>query len=127
MKRQEWGVDAIVASTAVRTMQTAVLVRDNLFVEHAAPEDVHTNSGLYNCALSSWFEVVEQFPDKWDDVLVVGHNPAVQSLISRTAGGPVPVVVATIADIRLPSWNELVGGGRAAGVYIPGGQNLLEA
>lgn len=124
MRRRGWGVDAIVASTAVRTMQTGLLVRDALFADHASPEELHTDAKLYNCSPKAWSEVVAGFPNDWDDVLVIGHNPAVQEIVSRTAGLSVPITVGTVSDLRISEW-VMLESGSVAGVFLPDGQDLL--
>lgn len=124
MRRRGWGVDAIVASTAVRTMQTGLLVRDALFADHASPEELHTDAKLYNCSSNTWSEVVAGFPNDWDDVLVIGHNPAVQEIVSLSAGQSIPITVGTVSDIRISDW-AMLKSGSVVGVFLPDGQDLL--
>ena len=100
------GVDAIVSSTAVRAMQTAVAVRDNLFPEHACEADIHTSAVLYNASAAQWLETIAALDAGWDDVLMVGHNPAVAHLAVSLSERPLPVPPGTILDIRLPAWDR---------------------
>ena len=115
------GVDAIISSTAVRAMQTAVCVRDALVPGHAAPVEFHTVTRLYNAPVAAWREVVAGLSEAWDDVLMVGHNPAVASIAAASGGEPVAVPPATVIDLRLPSWTSLLAEGtRLAAVWRPG-------
>lgn len=110
------GVDAVLSSTAVRAMQTAVHVRDRLFPEDASPADIHTDATLYNGAVPAWRAAVAGLAEDWDDVLIVGHNPAVALLAAELHGGVISVTPATVLDVRLQDWAAFAEGGVDAGL-----------
>ncbi len=74
-------VDLIVASTAVRALTTAQLVREEL----GALELVEREQ-VYGAGLSSLLETVAGFPDSAACVLLVGHNPGLEELAAQLSG-----------------------------------------
>lgn len=126
MRDQGWRIDAVVASDAVRTLQTAEHVIESFAALSAAGLSVQAVPRLYNAPMSMYFETICEFAADWESVLVVGHNPAVADVMARAAGRPVSVVTATTADIQLSSWCALADTGTASAIYLPGGRNALE-
>ena len=112
------GVDAIVSSSATRAMQTAVCVRDDLTAASAAPVEFHTADDLYNGRPDDWAAMTARLAEGWDDVLMVGHNPAVAEIASRLCDDVVGCPPATVIDARLDDWASLFTA-RVAAVWRP--------
>lgn len=126
LRRQNWTVDAIIASDAKRTLETARLVHENLLTGAETAASVNPVSALYNAPMSAYFDYLAELDNSLDAVLIVGHNPAIGDLISRAAGRPVSVVTGTIADIVVPAWSDLADRGETSAVYTHDGRNLLD-
>ncbi len=74
-------VDGIVSSDAARARQTAELAAKAAGfrgrIEH--------EPDIYYAELDSLLKVVRKLPDKWDCVLLVGHNPGFEDLSAALA------------------------------------------
>ena len=95
----------VLTSTAVRTRDTAHLVR---FVANfsATIEEV---PALYHAELRTFVAVVSRVPRQFDSVLVVGHNPGLADWLSRLTGCQDELPTASLAHIVLPikNWMDL--------------------
>ncbi len=72
-------INLIVCSAAKRTTQTARILADKLGY---AQNDILNEFDLYNCTTQEAIDVIRHLNDKYDTVLLIGHNPAVTSLVS---------------------------------------------
>jgi len=62
---------------------------------------------LYAASASQLLGVVRALPDEVDTVVLVGHNPGVEDLVSLLTGEPVPMPTSALAVIRLAdSWSS---------------------
>jgi phosphohistidine phosphatase len=69
--------DAIVSSDARRAMDTAVPIAETLGLSNTA---IHQEPELYHAGSDHILDIVRQFPDQWNQVMVVGHNPGFTEL-----------------------------------------------
>lgn len=97
--------DLIISSTASRARSTAKRVAKAMgyggdFIE--TPE-------LYFTSLEEELAVVEAVPDSVESVMIVGHNPLFEDLVSRFAGQFVRMPTAALAclDLETDSWAEI--------------------
>ncbi len=79
-----WLPDRILCSTARRAQETLALARESWPTTPPIPQsDLAT---LYLAAPSRILEIVRRQPDEAERLLIVGHNPGLQSVVSRLAG-----------------------------------------
>ncbi len=102
-------IDLIVASSALRTVQTAQIVRRGL-TDQATPRLVTLRS-LY---LAEREELVEQLAaaaSGYQSVLLVGHNPGLSTLACWLAPAIAPASLATasalITSLNIAAWIDL--------------------
>ena len=78
--------DLVLCSSALRTRQTL----EGVAAGFADPgPGIEIEDGLYNATAGEMLERIRAVPDAVDSVLVIGHNPATQSLAVLLAGaGP---------------------------------------
>ena len=108
----------VLCSPARRTRET---------LEGVAPGgEVLIEPGLYSASASGIIERLRQIPEEIESVMVIGHNPALQTLVVRLAGANEAVPAGSeLADVQLKfptgalatlaldcGWGEL-GPGRA--------------
>ncbi|MEM9554169.1 MAG: histidine phosphatase family protein [Acidobacteriota bacterium] len=113
-----WRPDAIVASTAVRTRDTAELARGAGF----ADVPLRLEASLYDAALSTAVELVRGQDDAASTLLVVGHEPTVSELVATcVGGGRVRMVTAAVAAIELEvtRWRNVVAGSGMLRFLLP--------
>jgi len=98
--------DRTVASSSVRTQQTAELV-----ASVAAPSSVSTLlNNLYNGSADAFVSAIARECDPEESsVLVVGHNPGIAELMCEWAGQILPVPPATLIVFQTEAsqWSDL--------------------
>jgi phosphohistidine phosphatase len=74
--------DLLVASAAVRTLQTARLLHEQVF----AATPLVTEQSLYLATAEVLFDYLRGLDDRFTSVLVVGHNPGISDCCALLAG-----------------------------------------
>ena len=109
----------ILCSSAHRAVETAARVSAALPV----PPRLQVEGELYMAAVPALLERLAQLPDAESAVLVVGHNPGIQTLALRLAredacdqharmASQFPAASLAILALAVPCWAELERGGR---------------
>lgn len=126
-----WLPDRILCSTARRTRETLALASAAWPDIHAMP--VSELAGLYLAPPSRLLEIVRRQPDEAHRLLLIGHNPGLQTFVGRLAGhgaleprAAIEAKFPTAALARLTfeadSWRELAWGqGALADYHTPRG------
>ena len=98
--------DQVIASAACRANQTASIVTNELALE----TDILETRDLYLSDYDAYLEQVSYLPNDVETVLVIGHNPTMESLIYLLSGESVSMPTAAIAVIQLPidTWSDQV-------------------
>jgi phosphohistidine phosphatase len=109
----------ILCSSARRAVETAERVGAAL----PAPPRLEVEGELYMGAAASLLERLAQLPDAESDVLLVAHNPGIQTLALRLAresaprqharmASQFPAASLAILALAAPCWAEVERGGR---------------
>jgi phosphohistidine phosphatase len=118
MRRKKIEPDLVLSSPAERARQTASLV-----VEHGRlPAETRYDERIYEADVARLLEVVSEIGDAVEEVLLVGHNPGLEELLSRLTGANERMPTAALACIELNAeeWSKLRGaGGRLAWLVKP--------
>ena len=103
--------DQVIASAACRASQTASIVANELALE----SDILETRDLYLSGYDTYLEQVSYLPNYVETVLVIGHNPTMESLVYLLSGESVSMPTAAIAVIQLPidTWSDQVTAGSA--------------
>ena len=98
--------DQVIASAACRANQTASIVTNELALE----TDILETRDLYLSDNDAYLEQVSYLPNDVETVLVIGHNPTMESLVYLLSGESVSMPTAAIAVIQLPidTWSDQV-------------------
>lgn len=98
--------DLIISSTAVRTETTANLVAEACKYKG---EIVFDNS-LYNAEPIDVLNLLSKCSDRYNSILLVGHNPTVEEIIEMLTGSP-EITMSTCAlahlTITIEKWTDL--------------------
>lgn len=100
--------DLILKGPAQRTMQTADFIASSLPVKEERME-----ASIYESTLQNLLELVNQLPDTCGNVLIIGHNPGISSLLAYlTDDFQLPLLPGMMAVITfdLPEWKMLSKG-----------------
>jgi phosphohistidine phosphatase len=95
----------IISSPAKRAKQTAVLVKE--IAEVSKP--VTFDERIYEASPLALFNLIREFDEKLESVLIVGHNPGFENLVRMLTGEPVAMPTAALARINLniENWHDL--------------------
>jgi phosphohistidine phosphatase len=106
LRNKELIPDYVVSSTALRARSTADLVAESCgYVGEVALEQA-----LYQAKPKDYISVLEQLPDRYKRVMVVGHNPTIEDTIEMLIGSSDIVMrPSTLAHLDLPitKWSDL--------------------
>ena len=100
-------VDMIISSPAARALATAELMAGQLGYPL---EQIHTNEELYMASVRTFLQVVNQLKNDWQQVLMVGHNPAINYLGEYLSGaevGHMPTGSVMIIGFETDNWAEV--------------------
>ena len=73
----------IVTSDAARTLETAKLLAEGLQLTHTI---VIPNSRIYLAKCRDLSQIIEEFDDQYDCIMLVGHNPGIPALAEYLTG-----------------------------------------
>jgi phosphohistidine phosphatase len=115
----ELNVDLLLPSPACRAFTTAEVFAEKLNLP------VQTDERIYNAACADLLERVQSLDDRFNIVVLVGHNPGMTDLLNSLVEGPeqeMPTCSFTV--IELPGWRDAApGAGRLIYRTCPKGQS----
>lgn len=97
----------IMSSPAKRAIDTAYIFAEEL--QYKA-EDIVQNDTLYFSGMPQVLEVIQQIDDKFDDVLVFGHNPDTLDLVNTLSPNDfenVPTAGVACIQFDVDSWQDI--------------------
>ena len=86
MAQNKFLFNYIVSSPAVRAVQTAHLVAEQIKYD---TEKIFLNEEIYEASVRTLLNVINNFKDEWKSVLLVGHNPSVTYLAEYITGAEI--------------------------------------
>ena len=111
--------DLMLSSTARRAHDTAQAVAD----ESGFDKPIELNQDLYMSEPACYLDILQSLPDSVSRVLVVGHNPDLEALLTLLTDVSEHMTTAALAQIDLPisSWQELneATDGRLRNLWAP--------
>ena len=98
----------VISSPAKRAKQTAVLVKE--LAEIAKP--IKFDERIYEASPLTLFNLIREFDDKYESVLIIGHNPGFENLVRLLTGEAVSMPTAALAriNLKIEKWSELETG-----------------
>ena len=108
IRKRDLRVDLIISSPAARARQTAALVRESARLT----ADLLFDERVYEADAARLLEVVTQAADSADALMLVGHNPGMEELLTFLTGDGRSMPTAAMACIALDveEWAEVRGG-----------------
>jgi phosphohistidine phosphatase len=96
----------IITSPALRTKTTA-----EIFADHLLLSDPQINKDIYEASQQTWLKVINQLPDQYDFIAIVGHNPGVSQILYYLTGEINEVHTSTVAliDFETDDWASVSG------------------
>ena len=105
LREQDLVPDLIITSSARRARDTAGAVADQSGYEG----EVKVEESLYAAPPEAYIEVLAAADDRYERILVIGHNPGLEELLETLASEREALPTAAIAqvDLSIQSWQEL--------------------
>ena len=105
LRKQDLVPDRIISSTAKRARNTATAVAKACHCE----DKVELTQEFYHAGPGSYLTVLQNASDNDQRVMVVGHNPGMEALVTHLTGRIETMPTAAIAHVALPieQWTEL--------------------
>jgi phosphohistidine phosphatase len=111
--------ELIISSTAERALTTAELVAQASGYEN----EIRTTRQLYHAAPEAYLEQLQQLPDEYGRVMVVGHNPGLEELLEQLTNAGEFMPTAALAHVELPikQWADLddTTEGKLVNLWLP--------
>ena len=97
--------ELILSSTAKRARATVELVAE----ESNYQGEIEYSRDLYAAEAEATIAILAELPEKYDFVMVVGHNPGLEQLLEELTGEYQPLPTAALAQVTMPiqNWAEL--------------------
>ena len=96
----------IISSTALRAKTTAELVAKGCSYQG----DIVLNQSLYEAKTKDYLSILHTLPDKYNSLLIVGHNPTVEDIIQMLTDSVDVVTIPSgvLAHLSLPieKWSD---------------------
>jgi phosphohistidine phosphatase len=101
----------ILSSTAVRSRQTAELILETINEQVGITPPVNYLDELFMAEPPEMYAALQTLPDDYERVMVIGHNPGMETLLQLLSNRIESLPTAVIAHLVLPiqRWSELHG------------------
>lgn len=105
LRAQSLVPEVILASSAVRTLETAKLLGEAA----GFAGEIIARSDLYLAPAAQYVALMNDLHAEYNSVLLLGHNPGMQHLVSTLADSDLKMPTAALACFALPtkSWSDL--------------------
>jgi len=94
----------VISSPALRTLTTA-----NIFAEHLSLQQPHTDKKIYEADQGTLITVVNELPDDYDFIALVGHNPGISELFYYLTGQMKDMETCALAliEFAMAEWDDI--------------------
>jgi phosphohistidine phosphatase len=65
---------------------------------------------VYGAEMTALLELISRIPKRYDDVMIVGHNPSLTELASHIAGEPIAMSTCSLmkASFEFKNWAKVL-------------------
>jgi len=97
--------NSIIASSAVRALSSAGIVRNILHIT----ENIRETELLYSASISEYIDILKSHKESISTILIVAHNPTISGFISRITGKHIGMGTGNLCSIELniEKWSEI--------------------
>jgi phosphohistidine phosphatase len=98
-------IDFVLSSPAKRAKQTAILAKESGGISC----EINYDEKIYEASAMRLLHIVSEIDDKFESVLLVGHNPGLEELIRVLTGKIQVMPTATLAKngLNIEKWTEI--------------------
>jgi len=100
-------LDLIVSSNAIRAITTAQIIANKLDMKRT---NFLIDPLVYGLEISALLELISQIAKRYDEVMIVGHNPSLTDLASHIAGEPILMPTCSLmkASFDFKDWRKIM-------------------
>jgi phosphohistidine phosphatase len=106
--------DFIISSSALRARTTAEIVAEEC--EYKGEEKIALERSLYDAKPQDFMNILNKLSDRYNRVLIVGHNPTIEETVQMFTDSLDSVVIPTCAlahlSIPIKKWSDLLKGSK---------------
>lgn len=104
--------DFVISSPALRALQTTTAIAQQLQLPH---QTIMHDRRLYLASVTTLLEVIREVSDRYQWLMLVGHNPGLEGLLTRHCADPLPythsgklITTANLVHLEFQqSWQNL--------------------
>jgi phosphohistidine phosphatase len=118
LKKETVGSLIIISSPAIRALSTALIFGREINYE---PEKIIMRRDLYETDAYEYLKVIREQEDKYDSMIIVGHNPTITDVNEKLNGnfiGDVPTCAVSIFTIKTEKWSDILTAERVLSKFI---------
>lgn len=107
LKERELAPGLIISSPAIRAWTTCQVIVEILGYD---PDQIHAYPEVYHASSETLLKIVQGLADKYDSVLLVGHNPGLTDFVNDLTEGFIPnIPTAGVVGIqfKVDHWKEV--------------------
>ncbi|MFK7816036.1 MAG: histidine phosphatase family protein [Gammaproteobacteria bacterium] len=107
LARKSYNVEAIISSPALRAMTTAQIIAEEIGFK---VDQISLNEDIYEANLDVLVNIVNQFSESFNSVMLVGHNPGFTMLTNYLSNAKIDnMPTCSIAQIKFTSnaWSTI--------------------
>lgn len=108
LKERDFQLDLMIKSPSRRTMDTAKILLENLKVAQQQVRD-----SIYESTVDNLLENVQDLPDHYERVIIIGHNPSLTALLAYLTNDlnvSLSPGMMAVLSFDLPEWKMLSKG-----------------
>ena len=100
-------LDLIISSNAIRAMTTAQIIANKLDMKRT---NFLIDPVVYGVDIIALLELISQVAKRYDEVMIVGHNPSLTELASHLAGEPISMATCSLmkASFDFKDWSKIL-------------------
>ena len=98
--------EVIFSSPGLRALTTARLISVKVGI---TPKDIVVDDNIYTFSSNELLKVITKLKNKYDIVMIVGHNPAITDAVNYLAGSNidnVPTCGVAVLKFKTDSWKD---------------------
>jgi len=106
LKKNNYTVDLIVSSSALRAKATARIIHGILNLQ----SEIVINEELYKASVRNFMQIITRLDDDFKNILIIGHNPYISyfaELLTKTEIGAMETAGLVSIRFEISSWNEV--------------------
>ena len=105
MLKRQFIPDLIISSPAERAKQTALLIKK--VIEFTG--EIQFDKGIYEAPSPRLLQILSENSENVESVMLIGHNPGFEGLLTILTGEtpPMPTAALAVIDLNISNWNEI--------------------